>query len=326
MARLTQVREVEVTKAEQEALIAREQATRKREAEEARIAQGQKERESAIAAEQSVKERDIVAKRMVEEADILRQQSVDISRQAAAIAVAKKSEEQSKAEAEAAKARANRVREEENVETVKELAVAERVKSIRLVKAREDAEESAIDITVAAEAEKKAAIDRAEALLTEARAQAERIRVVAEADYKRLEVEAFGEKSINEAKNLLQAEIMAFELRKIIASVAPQIIEASVKPIERIDSIKIIATNGLQTPGTASHAATSGSSGQGGSIPNQLVDSLLNYRMQSPLVDQMLKELGLDASSTSGLTRTLDQAMRPNPSDCSEEKQASPTA
>jgi uncharacterized membrane protein YqiK len=311
MAILTQKREVEVAKAEQDALIAREQATRKREAEQAKIAEGQKEREAAITSEQAIQERDISAKRMVEEAEILRQQSVEISRQAAGIAVAKKSEEQSKAEAEAAKARANRVKEEENVETVKELAIAERAKSIRLIKAREDAEESAIDLMVAAETEKKAALDRAEASLTEAKAQAERIRIVAEADQKRLEVEAYGEKTINEAKNLLHSDIMAFELRKIIASVAPQIIEASVKPIEKIDSIKIISTNGFQIPGNASCSNGVGaSSGSGNSIPGQLVDSLLSYRMQSPLVDQMLKEIGLDASSSAGLVRSLNDAMK----------------
>lgn len=313
MAKLTQKREIEITKAEQEALIAQQQATRKWEAEQARVANAQKEKEATIAAEQAIQERDITSKKMVEEADIARAQAVEISRQIAGIAVARKSEEQSKAEAEAAIARALRVKEEENVATVKEVAIAERAKSIRIIKAREEAEESAIDITVAAEAEKKAALDKAEALLTEAKAQAEKIRIVAEADEKRFEVEAYGEKAINEAKNLLNAEIISFELRKIIAQVAPQIIEASVKPIEKIDSIKIISTNGFNVPGTAQGSTATGAGAGGGSMANQLVDSLLSYRMQSPLVDKLLGELGIDPSSQ-GLTRVLDQTLETKPS------------
>lgn len=314
MAKLTQKREIEITKAEQEALIAQQQATRKWEAEQARVANAQKEKEATIAAEQAIQERDITKNKMVEEADIARSQAIEISRQNAGIAVARKSEEQSKAEAEAAIARALRVKEEENVATVKEVAIAERAKAIRIIKAREEAEESAIDITVAAEAEKKAALDKAEALLTEAKAQAEKIRIVAEADEKRFEVEAYGEKAINEAKNLLNAEIISFELRKIIAQVAPQIIEASVKPIEKIDSIKIISTNGFNIPGTSQGSAGTGSAAGGGSMSNQLVDSLLSYRMQSPLVDKLLGELGIDPSSQ-GLTRVLDQTLEAKPSE-----------
>jgi len=85
----------------------------------------------------------------------------------------------------------------------------DRAKEIQLIKAREEAEQNAIEVMVGADAEKKAALDQAEARLTEARANAERIRVVAEADQKRLEVEAFGVRSINEAKNLLSSEISA---------------------------------------------------------------------------------------------------------------------
>ena len=48
-------------------------------------------------------------------------------------------------------------------------------------------------------------------------------------------------------------------------------------------------------------------------MANQLVDSLLSYRMQSPLVDKLLGELGIDPSSQ-GLTRVLDQTLETKPS------------
>lgn len=311
MAELDQIREVEVAKAEQESLIAKQRAQRQREAEESRILEEQKEKEAAIAAQQSVKERDIGANRSVEEADIQREQSVEITRQSSAIAVAKKSEEQSKAEAEAAIARALRVKEEEAVETVRETSIADRAKKIRLIKAREEAEQDSIEIVVAADAEKVAATDRAEAVITEAKAAADKVKLAAEADRERFEVDAFGERSINEAKNLLSDDIIQYELRKIIAQVAPSIIEASVKPMEKIESIKIISTNGFNIPGSndSSGATTNGNGGNSGSMPNQLMESLLAYRMNSPVVDKLLNELGFDPSKPDGLAAPLEKVL-----------------
>lgn len=304
-AKLDQQREVEMATAQQEALIASEDAIRKREAEEARITSEQAVKEADILSRQAVEERDIEAKRRIEEADIARKRSVDVSSQEAAIIVAKKSEEQSEAEAEAAKARAGFVREEEQVVTVRETAIANRRKEIELIKAREEAEQQAIDITVAAEADKQAANDKAEALLTEAKAEADKIRITAVADEKRLEVEAFGEKAINEAKNTLSSELINFELRKILASVAPQIMEASVKPMENIDSIKILQANGFGGSGGAGSSNGSGGSASSNGLPNQLVDAALGYRMNLPLVDKMLEELGLDPKSAEGLSDLL---------------------
>ena len=330
MARLDQEREVAFATASQESLVATEKATRKREAEEARIIQEQKEREAAIGSEQTIQERDILAKRMVEEAEIDRKQSVEIKKQVSDIAVAKKSEEQSQAEAEAAKARSLMVKEEENVTTVRQTSIANREKEIELIKAREDAEKEAIDVKVSAEAEKQAAIDKAEAVVTEAKASAEKIRIVAEADAKRFEVEAYGEKAINEAKNLLNQEIISFEIRKILAQVAPQIIEASVKPMEKIDSIKIISTNGFNVPGSSNGQGSSNGnssvSNGGGGMPNQLMESLLSYRMNSPLVDKLLNELGIDPSKPGGLTEELTDALEPQKPKAIEEKPRQPKA
>jgi len=303
-AELEQQRAVEVARAEQEAQIATEQAVRRREAEQARIIADREVQDSDITAKRQVEEAQIQAKKQVEEADIFRQQSVDISGQDAAIAVAKKSEEQSQAEAQAALARSDMVKQDENVETVRETSIAERAKEVKLIKAREEAEMQAIDVTIAAQAEKDAALNKAEAVLTEAKAAADKIRITAEADHKRLEVEAFGEHAINEAKNILGQEIINFELRKILAKISPQLVEASVKPMENIDSIKILQANGFGGVGGSGGGGASGGSGQG--VPNQLVDAALNYRMQLPVVDKMLKELGIDPTTAKGLLAGLD--------------------
>jgi uncharacterized membrane protein YqiK len=304
-ASLNQKREVEIAKAEQEALIAKEQAERKRQAEEARITAELKVKEANIASQQAVQERDVASRRAVEEAEIARQQSIDTANQEAKIVVARKSEEQSKAEANAAVARAEMVKEEEQVVTVRETAVARREKEIQIIKAEEGAQIEAVKVTVAAQAEKDAASDRAEALRVEAQAQADKIRIVAEAEQKRLEVEAYGEKAINEAKNILGTEIINFELRKLIAQIAPALVEASVKPMEKIDSIRILQANGFGGNGGGAEGILNGAGGK--ALPNQLVDAALAYRMQLPLVEKMLGELGLDAKTTEGLLSALSQ-------------------
>jgi len=324
MADLNQKREVEFARASQESLVARERAQRRREAEESRFEEERKEKEAGIGAqqsvrereivqEQSVKEKDIEAKRLIEEAEINRKQSVEIRNQLAAINIAEKSQAQSLAEAEAAKARGLRVREEENVLTVKATAEAERAKQIELIKAQEQAERDAIGIRVAAEAEKRAAIDKAEALTTEATAEAEKIRIVAEADQRRLEVEAIGLKAINESKNLLDPAIITFELRKLFTEHAADIIAAAVKPIEKIDSIRIVSTPGMLgggNPGQTGSAAPDGT-GNGAGLPNQLVSALMQYRMQLPVVDQMLKDIGLDPAHPTSIASNLSEAVAP---------------
>lgn len=70
------------------------------------------------------------------------------------------------------------------------------------------------------------------------------------------------------------------------------IIRESVKPMERIESIKIMQLDGF--------AGVGGSGGPGNTEPGQggitdgIVNSALRYRAQAPIVDQLLKEIGLD--------------------------------
>jgi uncharacterized membrane protein YqiK len=82
----------------------------------------------------------------------------------------------------------------------------------------------------------------------------------------------------------------------------PEIIKESVKPMERIEGIKIIQWNGFD-------AASQSGQGQpaAGSLADQLVNSALRYRAQAPLVDSLLKELGMKADDINGLTDGLKQ-------------------
>lgn len=324
--RLAQQREIEMRRAQQTAEVAREQAARKQEAKQAEIEADQKNAAAELDAKQKVEqqrieldrtltEQEVMKTKMVESAEIEKQKALELAEQDRAIAIAEKSKAKSEAEALAAAARAEAVRAEERVTTAKELETAERRKSIELVLASEEAEREAIKIKVAATAEKSAALDRADAVKTLAEAEsskariaaegaAEAERLMAEARAKTLEVEAEGKRKLNEADNILNSAILEARIKQILIENLPSIIRESVKPMEHIDGIKIIQVDGL-TGGSSHSGGSSNGPGDGGSLADQLVSSALRYRGQAPLVDSLMKEIGLSGGDLNAMTQAV---------------------
>ncbi len=314
-AKLAQQREIEIRRAAQAAQIVTEQASKERESEEARIAAKREVDMAEILAERAVEEERIDKQRLLEEKEIERVKIVELAEQEKSIAVAEKSKAESIAQAEADKARALAVKEEEGVRTVRQVETAEREKEVELVQARQAAETDAISITVAAEAEKQAADDRAAAVTTlaEAKAEKERIEAQGEAEAevlradaaaRRYAVDAEGESALNEASNLLSKDIIDMKIRLALLEYLPRIIEESAKPMENIDGIKIIQVDGLN----GGHTAPNGEGAvANASMADQLVSSALRYRAQSPLVDSLLEEIGMQGGDLNGLTQVLTE-------------------
>ncbi len=314
-ARLKQEREVAVRKAAQAAEIATEEASKHREAEEAQIVAKREVDMANILAERTVEEERIEKERLLQEKDIEKAKAVDLAGQDRNIAVAEKSQAESVAQAEADRARAVAVKEEEAVKTVRQVEMADREKQVELVHARQAAEKEAISITVAATADKQAADDRADAIKTLAEAEADKDRLEAqgEADAevmradaaaRRYEVDADGKRALNEAANLLSKEQVDMQIRMALLKYLPSIIEESVKPMQEIDGIKIIQVDGLN----CGHAGTNGEAhASNGSMADQLVASALRYRAQSPLVDSLLSEIGMNGADLNGLTQPLKE-------------------
>ncbi|MNS67707.1 Inner membrane protein YqiK [compost metagenome] len=323
-AQLEQEREIANRRAEQAADVARQEAEKAREAEGAKITATQQidqarieaERlvaQQRIAMEQEVAEREISKARAVETQDIEKAKAIELSEQDRDIAVAEKSRAQSEAKAEADKALALAVQAEEQVKTVRDREAADRQKIIELIEASKEAERDAIAIRVAAEAEKVAAADQAEALREQARgqadkttieaeAQAQAVRVAAEASRVHYEVEAAGQNALNAAANLLSPEQVAMQIRLKLIENLDRIIAESVKPMENIDSIKIVQVEGLNGGGVSAGA---GGGSQDGNLSDQVVSSALRYRAQAPLVDQLMAEVGLSGVDLNGLTGAL---------------------
>jgi uncharacterized membrane protein YqiK len=291
-ARLEQERELEVRRAEQAAEIAREQAARQREADAARI-----EAKRQIDAQQ------IEADRAIKEARIAQEQALELARQEQQIAVQNKSRDESQAKAEADKARADAVAAEEQVATSRETEIAERTKRIELIDAAREAERAAIGIRVQAEAEKQAAADRAEAARLGAEGEAEAAKLRAEADRVRFEVEAAGQRAVNEAANLLSSTQVSLQTKLALLKVLPEVIREAAKPMEAIDSIKIVQVDGLTGAGAGSGAAASADGGGDRNLANSAVQAALRYRAQAPMIDGLMKELGFDGSSFDGLVK-----------------------
>ena len=258
------------------------------------------EEEAAIKAGLSVEQKQIDSDLTVKQQRIESERDVRLSEQEKAITIAVKSRDESKAEAEANQALAEAVQAEEQVKTVAEVAQAERDKQVAIVSAKEEAEKEAVKVTTAAEAERRAAEDLAEATLIDSRAKSEATKIVAEADAARYQVEADGQQAINAARNVLDQRIIQLELKTALIEALPAIIEASMKPVEKIKDIRIIdmggkGNGGLPQIGGGAGGAMGGNGG--GSLPDNIVQALMNYRMQVPLVDELMKEMGLEPSA-----------------------------
>ena len=310
-ATLSQQREIEITRAEQVALIASQQAERTRQAEAAKIEAERQVSQKRIEADREIKSaeieknlvvqtREIELERKTEMQRAEQRKQVEIARQDTQIAIATKSREQSDADAAANMARADAVKAEELVNTARQVAVAEREKSIQLIEASKEAEQLAIAVRVSASAEKEAALDRAEALTIEA--QAKQAAALAEAE---------GRRAINEALNTLSAAQIDLQVRTMLLQQLPNILEQAVRPMEKIESIRIFQVNGM--PGASNDGgAANGQGGAGGSgagvgatFPEQVMNSALQYQIAKPIVDAVMKDAGLSNEGITGVAQSL---------------------
>lgn len=292
-ATLRQEQEIATRNVQQKAEIASITAQREREAQQSRIDAQRLVQEAEVEKNRAVKQMQIEADRDVQIAQIEQEKSTTLANQNKLISIAERSKAQSEAETQANEARALAVRAEEQVKTAREVAVAEREKQIALVAAEQQAQQQAIGIRVAAEAEKDAAENKAQA-----------IKIKAAAQQIQYQVEAKGLEIRNAALNTLSDGQIAMQVKMKLLDALPAIIEASVKPIEKIDSIKIIQVDGLHrgNSGNSGNSDATTSSPEGnGNLAEQAVSAALAYRAQQPILDAVLNEIGMKGGDLQGL-------------------------
>jgi uncharacterized membrane protein YqiK len=300
-AELSQTQDVASREAEQATTVAKVRAEKEREAEQAKIEAQRLIREAEVARDQLIRQRQAQAEREVSIAQIDQQQATNIAEQNKAISIAQKSQEQSHAEALANQAKSDAVKSAQAVITAEQVATAERAKQVALVLAAQEAEQRAIGVKVDAEAARQASESRAEA-----------IRTLAKANRENYEVEAAGKQAINQAINTLCEAQINLQAKLALIQALPKIIEESVRPMEKIDSIRIMQVDGLKAGGPAG-AATEPVAG--GNLAEQAVGAALRYRAFAPVLDKLLQEVGLSDQGIASLVTASQPTVTVKPTD-----------
>jgi uncharacterized membrane protein YqiK len=200
-----------------------------------------------------------------------------------AISLYQKSLDESAAAVEAEVARARAVEATEKVKTASETEEATRRKTVDVLLAEKAAEEN---------------------------------RIAAGAEQIRAAVEAEAQKLINEAENVLTDEARSSLFKRKMLEHVEGIIAASVKPLENINDIKIMQLGGSGSQGLGWNGDGSDNSGggSGGASPtDEVINSALRYRVQAPMVDSLLSDIGIDGSNiakSGGLLREASDLNR----------------
>ncbi|MCR9069848.1 MAG: SPFH domain-containing protein [Rhodobacteraceae bacterium] len=248
-----------------------------------RIAETASRREvedARIVAEREIEELRVAATRYIERFEIEQQMEIELADKQRLITVVNKAIDEAVARTNEAEARKKLALTEEKVETARAEEKANRQKAVEVIDATARAERESIRLVKQAEAEKAASEQRAEAEIAEARA--------AEVRYG---VDAAGRSKLNEAENLRNDESRRSAIFEGVVTRLPEIIREQVKPMENIESIKILQVDGL--PGLNSPSETGGGSGGGGSVSDSVVNSAMKYRTQVAFVDGLMEEIGL---------------------------------
>jgi uncharacterized membrane protein YqiK len=155
---------------------------------------------------------------------------------------------------------------------------------------------------MAAESEMAAATDRGVAIRAQAEAEADADKIRSLAMKIRHEIEADGTRLMNEAANVLTPEARASALRLRLVEKMEGIIRESVRPMERIEGIKILQVDGLGGGG----GGRDGENGVG--LADSVVNSALRFRAQAPLVDQLLREIGVHGGELGAIAQNISAA------------------
>ena len=234
-------------------------------------------------AEQRIQAAQLAKERQLRELRLNNELAIHIAEQQNSIDLTQKSIEVSEAEARASQAQAQAAAATELIQTEQAKAIAERARQIALIRATEQTEVSDQRSQSAAAALKQQA--KAEATSQALRAQARQAE---------LEAEAAGRKALAEADNSLSNKIIDMRIKQHKLDALPELVAQMVKPVEKIEGIRIHQITGLGSPGTNSEQP----------MVNQAMDSLLGMAVQLPVLQKLGQELGINFEQ--GVTRITE--------------------
>ncbi len=236
--------------------------------------------DARVVAEREIEELRIAARKYIERFEIEQAMEIEIADKERLIAVVNKAIDEAVVRTNEAEAQRKLALTQEKIETSRAEEKANRSKTVEIIDATARAERDAIRVVKQSEAEKTASELRAEAEIAEAKA----------AEF-RYEVDSGGNRKLNEAENVRSEESRRSAILEGVVTRLPEIIREQVKPMENIDSIKILQVDGL--PGLNSPSESGSGGGGGGNISDQVVNSAMKYRTQVAFVDGLMEEIGL---------------------------------
>ena len=241
--------------------------------------------DAQIAVNRRIDEMRIAARKFIDRFEIEQQKEVEIVDKDRLIALVNKSIEEAYARTEAAQAQRALASMEEQVDSARAEEIANRSKRVELIDASTKVERETLRLVAIAKAEKEATEERAQAEIAEANAS--EVRYAKEAE---------GHRLLNETENMRSDASRRSTIYETLVKSLPNIIRETVKPMERIESIKILQVDGLPGLNSPSEMAGAGGTGGGGgegSISDRVVNSAMKYRTQVAFVDGLMKDLGL---------------------------------
>ncbi len=242
--------------------------------------------DTQIAVNRDIEQLQVAARSYNDRFEIEQRKEIEIVDKERLIAVINKSIEEAYAQTKVAEARKLLALSEEQIFSARDEEAAQRAKRIDLISAASRTEREAMRVTSFAKAEMEATEFRAQARIAEA-----------EADEVRFQKDAAGQRLLNESENMRSDASRRSAIYEHLVRALPNIIRETVKPMENIDSIKILQVDGL--PGLNSpsegggHGANGAATGEGGSMTDSVVNSAMKYRTHVALVDGLMKEMGL---------------------------------
>jgi flotillin len=279
-AQIVQRLEIEKVKASSDAEAARSREESMAASERARLAR-----------EQETREREMQKNRELRKLEIESQLNSELRKIDSAIQLSAKHADEARAQAAAELARTQVVLAQEQVQTERERAVADRSREM-----------AAKRVAEAGEVAEANAATEATVLLKKAKAEADAIFARANAEKARMVAESEGSRALIEAENTLSAPLMQMKLEQYRLDRLPEIVSQVMKPVEKIDSIRIHQVSGFgsSNPSSPGSPGSGDATGPGKAPVTQVMDSILGMALQLPALKSIGDQIGVDLSGAVG--------------------------
>lgn len=295
-------RQLEIEQSEKEAeLDQRERLTRLEAESQARAEQARAEASlisetSRLDAERETKAHQVANDEVLRRSEMKALLALEEAKIETSIRLAERRAEESAAKAAEEEARAQVVLAAEHVQSQKDRAVAERENEVALLRQRRELELDNARLR-----------NETDSLVARAKAQAAASAAAADAERTRLEAEAQGLSARYAAENSLSDGVIRMRLEERRLDRLPEIMTQMMKPVEKIDSIRINHIGGPGAPGGSGGGGAAGGGSEGAF--GAAMDQILGMAVRLPAMRKMGEEIGLEFDANLA-GRTGDYANR----------------